>query len=279
MSNDLMPNVNSRDITTWQGIVSLRRDQGEFKLKKLCQLKGLAEYEMGLLFLKAQEERWYDEISSITGESYRSFGNWVEEVYGVSYRKAKDLLFIARKIIELDITDQDLLRKTVDIGWSKCYHAFRAINKIEDANHWLNMASVVHERDFREMVSKHLQAPNSTQVEQEGKSVRLVAKKNRKEKGEDTPLEEIEFSFKASPEESSLIQTATSLVRKRTGEERSSSIYSILASHYIATRGADDEGDLPPLGAIIDSINNLYGVELVVLEKRRKDGDKKSAIS
>jgi hypothetical protein len=218
----------------------------------------VCEYELGCMLLRVKEEDLWKrrEFSRNSQEPYASFGNWIYGEMGISYRKGRHLILLARKLLDMK-ADPAFIRKLIILGWTKAYQVLRVAETTQEVNEWYKVAQKCGERELRDKATVALHGKNGTS----GPRV-ITTKSDSVPQPEFAPIE-FSCSFGAK-EDYEFVARARAIIAKRYGEEMTNDRFiSLLAANYISTKlPGQGEEIIVELDEKIKSIEEEYGVRL-----------------
>ena len=258
----------------------------------LC--KSFSEFALGIRLHIAKQAKLWETPSPNTGKTYRGFGSWVYGEFGISDRKGRYLDYLGGKILTLGLTSQKshaVLRKLVELGWSKAYQILTVSHSVEDVRTWCRVAISNTEDGLKQAVSEKKKLPNfSVTLAAEGKAPLLVKEeaeekgKEYKEKGEEykekfksvateviSLEEENPVSYQvtfSNQDEFANFQRAVSLIRAKTGVDDKGKILAMLGAYFVATNVAsrDTSAIALELEMVLQAVEDSFGVRLAVVK-------------
>ena len=139
-------------------INELDKDDVISTLKDSLDQEGSNNFRVGGLLAKIQESGWWN-------EDYSSFKAYIEDQFGIHYRKAMYLIAIYNGLVQSDIPYE----KVSHLGWSKIKELADIIS-VDNVDEWVEKANSMTVMALREEVKKAKQNGHtlpSTEVSEE----------------------------------------------------------------------------------------------------------------
>ena len=199
------------------------------------------------------KETWDKEYIRFWG--YSTMKEYVENDLGISYRKARYLIGIAKTVEDLHLS-WDQVR---NIGWTKVRELVPYVDK-SNVNEWLDRADNLSVRELKEEVNRSRATGELVEI---------------------TPREEkiASLNLRLRDEEMSAIMDAVDEAKRELGTEETGIALHHICCDYLARSG----GSIArlPLETIVDWIREVYGVALVpepqdlskIVQEEKIDGE------
>lgn len=227
--------------------MSLPEEEMVAKLRYMAKVDNICLYEMAVRLYRVREEGLWKKEKYCSGKEYPTMGEWVWGELGFSPRKARYLVRIIERLIELEVP-QDMIFDLLILGWAKANYLLRAAS-LEQLEQWCE--------ECRGKASKALM--DFVKIQQ----AQVIEGNGGEEILEEPMILKAKFFRK---DQYGFVAQALEMIEEKYGVKSLPEALSFMAANYVGTTLPGGAESIPEeLEIKLRALEEAYGVRLAVI--------------